>query len=152
MADKSKLIVQLQGIVTAAAQQADGHAIQARIFKSQGFKKLAKKYAGHAKEERGYVKKCIDRIIDLGGEVKNETKQETPTYSNPIDWVKYDLQVSKEGLPGLAQAIEDAREDYTTYDMLKDYYEDEEEDVYWGENQLELIAEIGKQNWLVKQM
>lgn len=152
MADKEKLITQLQGIATAAAQQADGHAIQSRIFKAQGFKKLAKKYAGHAKEERGYVRNCIDRIIDLGGDVKNGAKQETPTYNDPIEWVKYDLQVSKDGLPGLAQAIEDAKTDYTTYDLLKEYYEDEEEDLYWGENQLELMEKIGQQNWLLKQM
>ena len=37
-----------------AAQQADGHEIQSRIFAAQGFKKLEEKYAEHADEERGY--------------------------------------------------------------------------------------------------
>ena len=40
--------------------------------------------------------------------------------------------------------------------MLKEYYQDEdeeeEEDMYWGEQQLELIEVIGKQNWILKQM
>ncbi len=40
-----KLIQGLQTIVTDLAQQADGHAIQSRIFASQGLVKLAKKYA-----------------------------------------------------------------------------------------------------------
>ncbi len=45
-----------------------------------------------------------------------------------------------------------ARPDYATYDLLKEYYLDEEEDLYWGEQQLELIEAIGKQNWLVQQL
>ena len=68
--DKNKILEGLQIIVTDLAQQADGHAIQSRVFYSQGFDKLGEKYAEHASEERGYVDQCIDRILDLGGEVK----------------------------------------------------------------------------------
>ena len=28
--------------------------------------------------------------------------------------------------------VGEAREDFTTYDLLKEYYQDEEEDMYWG--------------------
>lgn len=42
--------------------------------------------------------------------------------------------------------------DNQTYDLLRDYALDEEEDMYWSEQQLELIAKIGLQNWLVKQL
>lgn len=40
----------------------------------------------------------------------------------------------------------------TTYDMLKVYYKDEEADMYWGEQQLELIECIGVQNWITQQI
>ena len=43
-------------------------------------------------------------------------------------------------------------DDFKTYDLLRDYALDEEEDMYWSEQQLELIAKIGLQNWLVKQL
>ena len=152
MADNAKIIAGLQVIVTDLAQQADGHAIQSRIFASKGFSKLADKYAEHAKEERGYVNQCIDRILDLGGEVKLEAKKEGPVYQNPIEWVKYDLQVSREGLAWLGELVEAARTDYTTFDILKKYYQDEEEDLYWGEQQLELMECIGEQNWLIQQL
>ena len=152
MENNEKLIEGLQIIVTELAQQADGHAIQSRIFASQGLTKLAEKYAEHATEERGYVDKCIDRLLDLGVEVKLEAKKEGKVCTDPIEWVKYDLQVSKDGLAWLKTIVELAREDYTTFDMLKEYYQDEEEDMYWGEQQLELIEVIGKQNWILKQM
>ena len=152
MADKEKIIAGLQVIVTDLAQQADGHAIQSRIFASEGLTKLADKYAEHAAEERGYVQQCIDRILDLGGEVKNEAKREAPMFKDPVEWVKHDLQVSIDGLAWLKELTEAARDDYTTFDILKKYYQDEEEDMYWGQAQLELIECIGKQNWILQQL
>ena len=147
-----KVIAGLQTIVTDLAQQADGHQLQSRIFAAAGFSKLAEKYAEHAEEERGYVDKCIDRLLDLGCDVKLEAKKEGPVYKDPVEWVKYDLEVSKAGLAWLKEITEEARKDYTTYDILKEYYQDEEEDMYWGESQLELIECIGKQNWLLQQL
>ena len=147
MSDKAKIIEGLQFIVTNLSQQAAGHEIQSRVFAAQGFTKLEDKYKEHADEERGYVVKCIDRIIDLGGEVKNESKSEAPVCKDALEFVKYDYQVSKDGLAWLAGLVEEARSDYKTFDILKEYYEDEEEDMYWAEQQLELIEKIGLQNW-----
>lgn len=61
MLNNNKIISGLQEIVTGLSQQATGHMIQSRIFASQGFSKLAEKYAEHAEEERKYVVLCIDR-------------------------------------------------------------------------------------------
>lgn len=148
----AKVIAGLQTIVTDLAQQADGHQLQSRIFASKGFTKLADKYAEHAVEERGYVDKCIDRLLDLGCEVKLEAKKEVPVCADPVEWIKYDLEVSKAGLAWLKEITEEAREDYTTFDILKEYYQDEEEDLYWAEAQLEMIECIGKQNWILRQL
>ncbi len=152
MEKREKIVAGLQAIVTALSQQADSHEIQSRIFASQGFDKLAEKYAEHAAEERGYVVQCVDRILDLGGVVKNESKAESPVCKDPVEWIRYDLEVSRSGLAWLHSLVEEAREDYTTYDILKKYYQDEEEDMLWGEMTLELIDVIGKQNWLAKQL
>ena len=56
MENREMVIGGLQAIVTQLSQQADQHVIQSRIFASEGFSKLADKYASHADEERGYVK------------------------------------------------------------------------------------------------
>jgi len=52
----------------------------------------------------------------------------------------------------LGQVTLSLAEDMTTYDLMKGYYQDEEEDMYWMQEQLELIELIGLQNWLVKQL
>ncbi len=147
-----KVLDGLQIIVTDLAQQADGHQLQSRVFASMGFTKLADKYAEHAEEERGYVTKCIDRLLDLGCDVKLEAKKEGPVCKDPVEWVKHDLQVSIDGLAWLKEITEAAKDDYTTFDILKAYYQDEEEDMYWGQAQLEMIECIGKQNWLLRQL
>jgi bacterioferritin len=152
MSDKEKLISNMQIIVTHLSQLADGHLIQSRIFRSMGLTKLEKKYAEHAEEERGYVIQMIDRILDLGGDVKLEAKQAGAIFKDPVEWVKFDLQVSIDGLNLLKGMLEDAKDDVTTYDILKEYYKDEEEDMYWGEQQLELIECIGVQNWILQQL
>ncbi len=152
MVQNEQLMKGLQAIVTNLAQQADGHAIQSRIFASQGFSKLADKYAEHAEEERGYVQKITDRILDLGGKVKNEAKPEMPVCDDAIEWVKIDLQISIDGLNALKPLVDMAIGDYVTYDILKEYYVDEEEDMFWGQQQLELIEKIGVQNWMRLQL
>ena len=149
---KEKIIEGLQVIVTQLDQQSDGHLIQSRIFASQGLTKLAEKYAEHAEEERGYVIKCIDRIIDLGGEVKLEDKKSAPVCKDAEEFLKYDLQVSKDGLRWLAGIVKLAQDDLTTFEILSEYYKDEESDMYWAQQQLDLIQLIGKQNWLSKQI
>ena len=63
---------------------ADGHQLQSRLFASLGLSKLADKYAEHADEERGWVTKCIDRLLDLGAEVRLEDKK--AAWSARIPW------------------------------------------------------------------
>lgn len=82
-----------------------------------------------------FVREFVDRLLDLGAEIKLEAKKEK-IYTDDIEWIKHDLQVSKDGLAWLKTIVELAREDYTTFGMLKEYYQDEEEDMRWGEQQL----------------
>ncbi len=152
MSDKAKILEGLQVIVTNLAQQADGHELQARIFASQGFSKLADKYKDHATEERGHVVKCADRILDLGGTLKLGDKKDAPLFTDAIEYMKYDLQVSKDGLAWLGGLVEEARSDYATFDILKEYYEDEETDMYEAEQKLALVEIIGRENWYARQL
>ncbi|MCR5834427.1 MAG: hypothetical protein K6G55_07265, partial [Selenomonadaceae bacterium] len=132
--------------------QADGHLIHAHIFAAQGLNKFAEQYAAHAEEERGYVVKAMDRLIDLGCEVKIEAKNSAPVIKDAVEYLKHDLQISKDGLAWLKEIVCAAQDDFTSFDLLKDYYKDEEEDMAWIEQQLALVNLIGKENWLVKQL
>ena len=150
--DNQKSIQALQAYATGLAAQSLQHKIQGKLFASQGFSKLGEKYAEHAEEEMGWVDKFIDRIIDLGGQPKVEAAPAIPVTDDPVEYIKADVEVSRREVPVLMQLTTSLSDDFKTYDLLRDYALDEEEDMYWSEQQLELIAKIGLQNWLVKQL
>lgn len=150
--DNQKSIQTLQAYATGLAAQSLQHKIQGKLFASQGFSKLGEKYAEHAEEEMGWVDKFIDRIIDLGGQPKVEAAPAMPVTDDPVEYIKADVEVSRREVPVLMQLTTSLSDDFKTYDLLRDYALDEEEDMYWSEQQLELIAKIGLQNWLVKQL
>ena len=150
--DKQKSIEALQFFVTHLSDGAFVHKIQGHIFKSQGFSKLGDKYMGHYSEEMGWVEKFIDRILDLGGEVKVEDRKGRELVCDPVEYVKADLAIQEPGVELLRKCMASVCEDPTTYDIMKAYLLDEEEDLGWSLGQLELIEKIGVQNWLMTQL
>ena len=150
--DKKKSIAALQAYATGLAAQSLQHKAESKIFDSQGFTKLAEKYAEHSAEEMGWVEQFMDRILDLGGTPLVQPAPEMPVFTDPVEYIKADLAISHEQVPILQNLVLSLQEDFKTYDILRGYALDEEEDMYWSETQLELIEKIGLQNWLVKQL
>lgn len=150
--DKEKSIKALQFFVTELSNGAFAHMVQGKQFESLGFTKLAEKYSGHYQEEMQWVEKFIARILDLGGDVELEDRKGREVVKNPIDYLKADLDNQKQGVDILYGCVAQVSGDPTTYDLMKAYLADEEEDLYWDEEQLDLIKLIGEQNWLIKQM
>ena len=150
--DKNKSIQALQAYATGLAAQSLQHKVESKIFAAQGLSKLGEKYAEHAAEEMEWVDKFIDRILDLGGTPKVEAAPEVAVFMDPVEYIKADAAVSHKEVPVLQQLTLSLQDDFKTFDILKAYALDEEEDMYWSDTQLELIEKIGLQNWLVKQL
>lgn len=150
--DAKKSIEALQFFTTGLTNGAFAHLVQGRHFESLGFKKLGEKYVGHYDEEMGWVNKFIARINDLGGEVKIEDQKGRELVKDPVEYVKADLAIQEKGIALLYDCIKSLADDPTTYDILKAYLVDEEEDLYWSQEQVEMIEMIGRQNWLVQQL
>ena len=148
MSNKEETIKTLQAIVTGLAANSFQHRIQSKVFASQGFSKLGEKYAEHATEEMDFVEQFIDRILDLGGKVEQQAQPSQPIYEDVLEFIKADYQVSVDGIKLLNEMLESGIFDITTYDLMKEYLKDEEEDMYWSEEQIELIEKIGIQNYL----
>ena len=91
-------------------------------------------------------------ILDLGGTPKVEAAPEVTVFTDPVEYIKSDVAVSHKEVPVLQQLTLSLQDDFKTFDILKAYALDEEEDMYWSETQLELIEKIGLQNWLIKQL
>lgn len=150
--DKNKSIEALQFFITNLNAQSFQHKLQAKIFGAQGFSKLEEKYLEHAKEEAEFVDQFIDRLIDLGGEIKQEAVAAQTLHTNVVEFLKADQKVSVEGIELLRKCIDGIKDDITTFEIFKAYLKDEEDDLYWTDGQLQLIECIGLQNWLTKQL
>ena len=150
--NKQNSISILQAYATGLAAQSLSHKVQGKVFAAQGFSKLGEKYAEHAAEEMEGVDKFIDRIIDLGGQPKVEAAPEQPIFNDVVEFIKADLEISRREVPVLQQLTTTLIDDFATYDLMRGYALDEEEDWNWSEQQLELIEKVGLQNWLVKQL
>ncbi len=150
--DKQKSIEALQLFATGLTEGALVHKLQGQIFNSMGFSKLGQKYTDHFSEEMGWVEKFNERILDLGGEVKFEGAKTRELIKNPIEYIKADLQIQEAGVDMLYKCMESLINDPTTYEIMKDYLKDEEEDLYWSQGAVEMIECIGAQNWLLQQL
>ena len=142
----------LQMFATGLSAQSYAHKVQGKVFSDMGLSKLGEKYAEHAAEEMGFVEKFLERILDLGATPKVEAAPEAKIFKNVPEFLNAELQVSVSGIDLLRKSMEELREDVTTFEIMKDYLADEEQDMYWTEQQLSLIDLIGLQNWLVKQL
>ena len=141
-----------QMIINELAGSAFVHKMQGQLFKSQGFTKLGQKYMDHYAEEMGWVEKYTDRMLDLGYVPEVKLDNEAQLIEDPKAYLEADHLLQKKGVEQLYQAMPGLVSDPTTYDLTKAYLLDEEEDLYWDEEQLDLIEKIGYQNWLVKQL
>lgn len=142
----------LQFFTTGLTNGAFAHLVQGKHFEAMGFKKLGEKYTGHYDEEMGWVKKFIERINDLGGEVKIEDQKGRELVKDPVDYIKADLAIQEKGVELLYGCMEGLKDDPTTYDFMKSYLADEEEDLYWSQEQVAMVDLIGRENWLVRQL
>ena len=142
----------LQFFATGLTEGALVHKLQGQIFKSQGFTKLGQKYIDHFNEEMEWVEKFVDRILDLGGQVKFDGAKARDIICDPVEYVKADLKIQEAGVDLLYKCMETLISDPTTYDIMKAYLADEEEDLYWSQGTIEMIEKIGKQNWLFTQV
>ena len=139
-------------IVNELAGSAFVHKMQGQLFKSQGFEKLGQKYIDHYTEEMEWVEKYTDRMLDLGCVPQVKVCNESTLVEDAKAYIEADLKLQREGVETLYNIMPSLAADPTTYDLTKAYLADEEEDLYWDEEQLDLIEKIGYQNWLLRQM
>ncbi len=150
--EAKKSIEALQFFATGLTEGALVHKLQGQVFKAQGFAKLGQKYIDHYNEEMEWVEKFVERILDLGGEIKFEGAKSRELIQNPIEYIKADLDIQKAGVDLLYKCCETLVNDPTTYEIMVGYLKDEEEDLYWIQGALEMINCIGQQNWLFSQV
>lgn len=152
MENNEKLIDKLQQLVTGLFMQADLHDVQYRIFKFNGYYRLADRYRKRIEAERIFTRRTMKRILELGGEIKIEERAGEPVYSDPIEALKYDLDKTYNSLSWVKEALAESADNFVVYYFLIELYKYAQESINWLGRQVRLAEVLGKENWYLKQL
>jgi bacterioferritin len=140
----------LTGELTAINQ----YFLHARICDNWGYKRLGKKIYEESIDEMRHAQTLIDRILFLDG-LPNLQKLGALNIGETVaEQFKADLDLELQAQDKLQRAIASCMQenDHVSRRMLEDILASEQEHIDWLEAQLQLISQMGLQNYLSQQM
>ncbi len=155
MQGAEEVIAGLNELLTEELTSADLYRYWAAALDDQGFGMLRDRLAHEAEDEQGHAKLITDRILFLEGtpDVLSRNRLEAPRGPEAI--LKASLAYEYEVGAMLNRLIALCREhgDNGSRTMLEGLLVDTESDhMVWLEAQLELIEQVGRQNYLAQQL
>lgn len=127
------------------------HSIHAQLLKHRGFNKLGDKIMAESDEEWEEAKKVNARLIELG-ETPVVAISEYPVITDIKEMLEYDCKDSAQALPEMSKSLAMFDDDYVTKAMIQQFIIDEQEHFNWVRQHLNLIEEIGYENYLIEQL
>ena len=130
------------------------YLLHARMLEDWGYERLYAKLSAEVSDELGHAGELMERILFLEG-VPDAQKLGTVHAGASVDELfRLDLDVEKTAASTLNRGIAECRTlgDEGTAELLERLLEDTEEHLHWIESQLELIAQVGLQNYLSEQI
>jgi bacterioferritin len=124
------------------------------MYKNWGLAKLGEHEYHESIDEMKHADKLIERILFLEGLPNLQALNKLMIGENPKEMLECDLKLELDAIPQLKEAIAycELVADYVTRELLEDILESEEEHVDWLETQLELVQQVGIENYLQSQI
>ncbi len=128
--------------------------LHARMYKNWGLTKLGEHEYHESIDEMKHADQLIERILFLEGLPNLQDIGNLRIGENTREMLECDLALELEALPILREAIahSEAVQDYVSRELFEHILEAEEDHVDWLETQLELIGQIGLENYLQSKM
>jgi bacterioferritin len=155
MKGNSEIIECLNTLLTNELTAIDQYLVQSRMLEDWGYVKLQARIGHEADDERGHVEKLIKRILFLEGEPDVASRVKLKIGKNPKDMLANDLELELQVAEALNAAIALCRDkrDNGTRELLEELLRDTELDhIFWLEQQLNAIEELGLENYLQEQL
>ena len=127
------------------------HSIHAQILANRGFKKLADKIMAESDEEWNEAKEVNARLVELG-ETPVVAIEEYPVINDIKEMLEYDCKDSEQALPMMSKSLALFDDDFITRAMIEKFIVDEQEHYNWVKQHLNLIKEIGYENYLIEML
>ena len=141
---------QLTNELTAINQ----YFLHSRMYRHWGFEKLGKKEYEESIGEMKHADKLIERVLMLDGLPNLQALHKLMIGETVPEILNCDLQlelVSQKTLKEGISVCEQARY-YVSRELFEMILDDTEEHIDWLETQIELIEQVGLQNYLQSQM
>lgn len=154
MKGNKKLIEALNEILTGELTAINQYFVHAKMCQNWGFARLAEVSRKESIGEMKHADELIERILFLDGIPNLQRLGKVRVGETVAEQLRLDLALEMEAIPNLNKAIAQAREaaDNGTRELLEKILVSEEEHVDWLESQLELIKQVGEQNYLAQQI
>jgi bacterioferritin len=144
------LNAQLKNELTAINQ----YFLHYRMLKSWGYARLAKHEYDESMGEMKHADKLMDRILMIEGLPNLQDLGKLMIGETAVEILHCDLKAEVASVTTLKDGIAhcESVRDYVSRELLEGILDDTEEHIDWLETQIELVAQVGEQNWLQSQM
>lgn len=154
MKGDAKLIEALNDVLTGELTGVNQYFIHAKMCANWGYQRLAEINRHESIEEMKHADKLIERILYLEGVPNMQRLFKILIGENVPEQLKLDLGLETEAVERLNKAIELAVKvhDNGTRELLDEILESEEHHIDWLEAQMDLLKQVGTQNYLAQQI
>jgi len=128
--------------------------LHARMFDNWGFERLGEHERNESIDEMKHADRLIERILFLEGLPNLQDLDKLLIGQNVKEALECDLTLERHAHPMLKQAIAycESVGDYVSREIFEDILQSEEDHINFLETQLDLIADVGVQNYLQSHM
>ena len=144
----------LNDLLTNELTAINQYFIHAKMCANWGYDRLAHKIREESIDEMKHADIVISRILFLEGIPNLQRLNKLHVGETVKEQLECDLQLEYSAIKFLNDGIAASREvgDNTTEDLMTKILVSEEEHTDWIETQLELIRQVGEQNYLAQQI
>ena len=148
-----EIIEALSDVLTAELTAINQYFLHSRMLKDWGFDKLGDYEYGESIDEMKHADAIIERILFLEGLPNLQDLGRLRIGETVPEMMQADLDLEMDAIPDLKDGIEccESVNDYVTREVFERILESEEEHVDFLETQLQLIKNLGEQNYLQSQ-
>jgi bacterioferritin len=154
MKGEAKVIQLLNKQLTNELTAVNQYFLHARMYKNWGLSKLGHHEYEESIEEMKHADKLIERVLFLEGLPNLQNLNKLLIGENVPECLRGDLTLELGARADLVDAVAycESCKDYVSRELFEHLLEDTEEHIDYLETQLELVDQVGLQNYLQSQM
>ena len=154
MKGNDQVLELLNLLLTNELTSVNQYFVHAKMCENWGFQRLAAVLREESIDEMKHADEIIGRILFLQGVPNLQRLNKLHVGETVKEQLESDLELERSAIEFLNQGIQKSREccDNATEDLFTRILVSEEKHTDWIETQLELIRQVGEQNYLAQQI